>query len=356
MNVATLCIVVGVLFATIGHADESMQASLTERVAALVEQTQKDMVFVEGGTFRMGNPGCWSVNSACLYTGHFELLHGDAPEPDWQRIAAYVWTEDFFDKETGYHHFKPRRLRPEERPRLGLMGSTEGDDTPVHTVTLSDFYIGAKEVTAGQMALFVEATGWDDWMNLSRVMSWETKEEVAKRNKKVFFYVATDTPNKRVGAPSWYFAQKYCQWLGKQLSESMSLPTEAQWEYAARNRGEWVLAATDTGWIEEGRNMGYAFEETLGHPPPPNPLGLYYMHGGKTEWTQDWFGKEYYARSPEHDPQGPVTGEEKTIRGFGGIFKTVYNRGGEDPRNIGVGFRCVLNPQDVKSHASYQAK
>ncbi|MCR1025068.1 formylglycine-generating enzyme family protein [Cellulophaga baltica] len=89
---------------------------------------------------------------------------------------------------------------------------------------------------------------------------------------------------------NWYEAQSYCQWLGEQLNLPIDLPTEAQWEYAARSRGLDVEHATDSGKIEgsftEKRN--YPVYDTIVGAYPPNPLGLYDMSGGRPEWTNDW--------------------------------------------------------------------
>lgn len=121
----------------------------------------------------------------------------------------------------------------------------------------------------------------------------------------------------------------YSQWLGQQLDLPMSLPTEAQWEYAARNLGQDVLFPTDTGEIDPGRNM-WTYDEqrefsnkyssiVLTVPIvglyPPNPLGLYDMTNQNYEWMVDWYDPEYYANSPEHNPKGLKTGVEKVLRG-----------------------------------------
>ncbi|MGP5542847.1 formylglycine-generating enzyme family protein, partial [Psychrobacter celer] len=134
-------------------------------------------------------------------------------------------------------------------------------------------------------------------------------------------------PNAAAGI-NWQTAQHYCQWLGQQLEVPMNLPTEAQWEYAARNRGEYILFPTDTGEIDPGRNIWtYEEQRTISgkYDPvfavplvglyPPNSLGLYDLINQNYEWMMDWYDPDYYANSPEHNPQGPKTGIRKVLRG-----------------------------------------
>jgi formylglycine-generating enzyme required for sulfatase activity len=112
------------------------------------------------------------------------------------------------------------------------------------------------------------------------------------------------------------------------------LPTEAQWEYAARNRGQMVIYPTDNGQLDNGRNVAnyeqreaYAKKHKLfsRHNPaavglfPANPLGLYDMVTNGYEWTLDWYAPDYYAVSPEKNPTGPSTGTKKVTRSYHGL-------------------------------------
>ena len=123
----------------------------------------------------------------------------------------------------------------------------------------------------------------------------------------------------------WYEAEAYCQWLAKVTKLPFSLPTEAQWEYAARNRGQYVIAPTNDGTIqiENRKGINVASEDDRedysrkigsslgilspmpGDFRPPNPLGIYDMAGNGWEWVKDWYDPDYYKSSPVKDPQGP---------------------------------------------------
>ncbi|MGO4765301.1 formylglycine-generating enzyme family protein, partial [Cupriavidus sp. 2KB_3] len=181
----------------------------------------------------------------------------------------------------------------------------------------------------------------------------------------------------------WQQARDYCQWLGEQIGLPFGLPSEAQWEYAARSRGQNFLWATDNGHIDFGRNIDTYDQaqrmkpivDTDPHEPssvtramlypvgifPPNPLGLYDMNANGWEWMQDWYDEDWYRVSPEHDPKGPPTGSLRSIRGYSGgdyisglnikRFKRDPMMTGKDIRTgaIGPGFnvshtvRCVVN-------------
>ncbi|WP_430738392.1 formylglycine-generating enzyme family protein [Psychrobacter sp. VH5] len=191
----------------------------------------------------------------------------------------------------------------------GLPLTGQPDNKPLHKVTLDSFSMNAYKATYGDFDIYSMATG-------------QPKEGMQSIG------IEIRQPNTAAGI-NWQTAQHYCQWLGQQLEVPMNLPTEAQWEYAARNRGEYILFPTDTGEIDPGRNI-WTYEEkrefsdrynsvVLTVPIvglyPPNPLGLYDLSNQNYEWIVDWYDPEYYVNSPEHNPQGPKTGTEKVLRG-----------------------------------------
>ncbi|MBU2995595.1 formylglycine-generating enzyme family protein [Cellulophaga baltica] len=143
---------------------------------------------------------------------------------------------------------------------------------------------------------------------------------------------------------TWFLAKAYCQWLGEQLNLPIDLPTEAQWEYAARSRGLDVEHATNSGKIEGGINDNYGVDNKVGIYPP-NPLGLYDMSGGRPEWTNDWLA--LYSKEPVVNPRfdSIVSGTVKVIRGFHKLSNSVYIRSSREPEQdgFGGGFRCVCN-------------
>ena len=117
---------------------------------------------------------------------------------------------------------------------------------------------------------------------------------------------------------SWQQAEDYCQWLGKQSGQPVHLPTEAQWEYAARNRGQQIGFMTNNGAIEPGKNVpDYdSLAENMHHFGsmnvdvglfPPNPLGIYDLSGNGVEWIFDNYQARKEDKTVVVDPTGPAT-------------------------------------------------
>ncbi|MBE0443346.1 formylglycine-generating enzyme family protein [Psychrobacter sp. AOP7-D1-15] len=190
----------------------------------------------------------------------------------------------------------------------GMPISSNGDNKTLHNVTLDSFSMNAYKATYGDFDIYSMATGQPQEGMQESVIELHQPDAAAGIN--------------------WQIAQNYCQWLGEQLNVPMNLPTEAQWEYAARNRGQYVLFPTDNGKIDDGRNvwtfkqkqeLSNKYNTSLAIPIvglyPPNPLGLYDMTNQNYEWMSDWYDAQYYGDSPEHNPQGPSTGKEKVLRG-----------------------------------------
>lgn len=178
----------------------------------------------------------------------------------------------------------------------------EEDSRPLHKVTLDGFSMMAYKVTFDDFDVFTDATG-----NERIDMDPDDIDERAPR---------------RAAGVSWFGATAYCHWLGKLTNLPFSLPSEAQWEYAARSGGKRVLFGTDNGKLDRPRNFPKLRE--YGEPPltlpdvgsfPPNPAGLYGMTENTQEWVQDWYDENYYKISPEKNPMGPATGTKKVRRG-----------------------------------------
>ena len=127
-------------------------------------------------------------------------------------------------------------------------------------------------------------------------------------------------PDQPVAAVSWFEAVKYCEWLSHVAGKSYRLPTEAEWERAARagHEGElytWGNAPPQTH-PDYVRRWGGEIKGTLPvGGGAPNVWGIYELAENVHEWCSDWFQKDYYTVSPERNPQGPPAGDRRASRG-----------------------------------------
>ncbi|NWN91145.1 SUMF1/EgtB/PvdO family nonheme iron enzyme [Marinobacter adhaerens] len=279
-------------------------------VQQLLEQAIENQVFVEGGTFILGDVG----------------------RPNG---ASYVTITDF--------------------------------SRPVVQVGVDSYSISRYETTWGEMRVYYEA--------LDRLRLY--KDSFTKKK----YIKSTEDPlsphyfRKPARVPNFDEAEGYCAWLAEQTGLPFALPTEAQWEYAARSRGKNVPYATDSGTIEKDPYLRRPKEyvdpsippsgNTLMHSSvkferrpvgsyPPNSIGLYDMTGNVAEWTQDWFQEDFYEHASHDNPKGPAkpinpNKPEKTVRDWAGHGDhmggggTVFARNGENVSSGGHGFRCVVN-------------
>lgn len=228
---------------------------------------------------------------------------------------------------------------------------------PLHNVCVDGFYMGKYEVTQGQ---YDEVTGDTPSDNHS------------------FFTNTEDYPVIRV---SWSDTQHFIKELNKRGSISYRLPTEAEWEFAARGRGEkkkfaggekidelaWFRQNSDDSYdpekwdkkdekdnpinyftTEEYReNSKNSLVHTVG-TKRPNSIGIYDMSGNVWEWCNDWFEEEYYNNSPKNNPKGPGNGSARILRG-GSWYSmdwdtrcSVRFHHAPDFKNSSVGFRLIL--------------
>ena len=153
--------------------------------------------------------------------------------------------------------------------------------------------------------------------------------------------------NRPVINVSWHDARTYASWLSRKTSKTWRLPTEAEWEYAAR-AGSQKRFAFGNQLTSKQANFGGLTERTseVGKSIA-NRFGLHDMHGNVTEWVADRYGKTYYSQSPSFDPQGPRRGDKRVSRGgcwhYGAKFSRAAIRFSQHPakRHSNVGFRLV---------------
>jgi sulfatase modifying factor 1 len=208
-----------------------------------------------------------------------------------------------------------------------LMGSDRGEDSPVHQVRVSSFYIDKYEVTNARYLAFCEATGH------RLPMLWGMEG----------FRCGPDYPDHPVVSVNWVDAKSYAEWYGRRL------PTEAEWEYAARGGLEGAqypngdtLTPPDGNYSKSDKRGTVAVGSYA-----PNGFGLHDMQGNVVEWVADWYGFEYYSSSPLENPQGPEVGKFKVIRGggwhSGPSCSAVHFRNALPPGwlDFNVGFRCA---------------
>lgn len=237
------------------------------------------------------------------------------------------------------------------------------DSKPLHEVKLSSYSISKYQVTNYEYQFYLKQSGRKMRDSPAMQEEWDSLNKIG------------DMP----AHGDWYEANNYCSWLAKESKLPFSLATEAQWEYAARSRGKYLVVPTNDGtWKVEGlkgvnvptdrdrsnwaEKNGIAVEElsaiAVGRYPA-NPLGLYDMGSNGFEWVSDWYDPDYYKHSPKKDPKGPDTptwinpygkhskvmrGDE--VSGPGRGQSVVRNNKSPDNNGrlpIANTFRCVVN-------------
>ncbi|MFH0734196.1 MAG: SUMF1/EgtB/PvdO family nonheme iron enzyme [bacterium] len=202
------------------------------------------------------------------------------------------------------------------------------DEKPVHGVTVTGFYMCKTEVTFEQYDYFCDQTG--------RTKPVDPGWGRAKR------------PVINV---SWDDAKAYCDWLSTKTGKTVKLPTEAEWEYAARSKGTVVrYSGTDEttllgnfAWYSV--NAGSKTREV--QTKTGNSIGLFDMSGNVREWCNDYYAEDYYSYSSGTNPQGPTSGVNRVSRGGAYNLEAYNNRASarfsdiQSDKFLNLGFRCV---------------
>lgn len=209
------------------------------------------------------------------------------------------------------------------------MGSEKAEDEmPVHWVTLSDFSISSTEATFDDYDKFCAATN-----------RTKPSDNGWGRGKRPVINV------------SWNDAQAFCKWASEVMGMNVRLPTECEWEYAARGGSKargYTYGGSDSlddvGWSMS--NSGNRTQEVA--RKRPNELGIYDMSGSLWEWCSDLYQKNFYAQSTSLNPHGPADGQNRVLRGGSWVNRPSYSRvtarnsALPDSKNEYFGFRVVL--------------
>ncbi|MEJ2046305.1 MAG: SUMF1/EgtB/PvdO family nonheme iron enzyme [Reinekea sp.] len=224
-----------------------------------------------------------------------------------------------------------------------------------HKVRLDTYYLSKYETTYAEFDAWKKATGRE--IRFGSIGGWY-------KGYGKGLHDCCRAPDKPAAA-DWNEAKAYCEWLGQHSGLPVTLPTEAQWEYAARERGKWLMYPTKWGGIDGDTNRTskettevYALSHSM------NDLGLYFMAGNLSEWVLDWYDPDYYQRSPVDNPVNDEPTVEVSVFHNRKAFAKVHRGGNQfldnslgDQRNVFnrfyeatdfysfglVGLRCVIN-------------
>jgi len=239
------------------------------------------------------------------------------------------------------------------------------DEVPVHTVYVDFFYIGKFKITNIEYRKFVEDNGYGNSSYWNAGGFGEYGSEPRFWNDPRFMGGGTEnSDNYPVVGVNWFEAMAYCAWLTEKTGHTYRLPTEAEWEKAARGTDQRRYAwgnsidgsyanyehsndpyepgITPSGYYDSSMHNGFKTHDNA------SPYGAYDMIGNVWEWCLDWYeGSSYYRNSPKNNPTGPESGSSKILRAGGWVDSAYYQRAANrnssfpENRNPIQGFRCV---------------
>ena len=239
-----------------------------------------------------------------------------------------------------------------------LMGAAANDkdagpeEKPQHEVNMDAFWIDHTEVTNRQFQKFVDATGYLTDAE-KKITSYSYNEDTNWKETSGINWKHPKGPasdlSGRLDYPvvhvTWWDAKYYCEWAKR------SLPTEAQWEKAARGtRGQiypWGNPTPDASLSNFNKNINDAVEVGK-YPDGASPYGALDMAGNVWEFVADWYGEQYYLSSPTSNPTGPASGEFRVARGNGWLKEGKFSRSSvRIPvplaySSSNLGFRCSV--------------
>ena len=288
---------------------------------------------------------------ALALLGATAAVAGTKPSTDLARhmtaIAALAQSSPIVTVPAGQFILGSKRI--DDDP-YGLWTQFDDTELPQQVVWLDQYEMDRDEVSLGEFLAFLRQRKQHPPDELQKLI-WHL----------ITVHSVTDQTLARWPAlyMTWKEAQDFCTAQGKRL------PTEAEWEKAARgpngNLFPWGATAPDNTLAMFGQHHVHEIPILAAvdsHDAGKSPYGVHHMAGNVAEWVQDWFGFDYYAYIPQRNPPGPTSGRYKSVRGGSWKSKTIMlrtaTRGGSPPdqRSATVGFRCARSFRQADESAS----
>ncbi len=225
------------------------------------------------------------------------------------------------------------------------------DEDPLHKVILPEFFISTTEITNSQFCIFL-----NDYFSLTIIGDKTRRQKLVSPHKwGIQYHSGNWIPAKGyeqhpVVSVTWFGAQEFCRWASSRLETEIRLPTEAEWEYAARSGGQPENWAGMTKEERQPNHISWNMTNSSLRTHRvasrlPNGLGIYDMSGNVAEWVSDWYKSTYYKKAPVDSPKGAKSGKYKVFRGG-----TYY----QDPWHLRCGKRARTEPSRALSDIGFR--